>query len=104
MFFSVNNTIKIAGKVYKPCICYKVTNTLELTVNKLVAEGKAELHKDYAYFCNGKIVEAKEEKAEPAEKSKKTKKDKNTEAPLETKEEDIPSPEEIADNLDSEGF
>ncbi len=100
MFFSVRNTIKIAGKVYKPCICYKVTNTLELTVNKLVAEGKAELYKDYVYFCNGKIVEKKEAVKESlttdtGKKAKKVKKEV---------EEDIPSPEEIADNLDSEGF
>jgi hypothetical protein len=100
MFFSVNNTIKIAGKVYKPCICYKVTNTLELTVNKLVAEGKAELHKDYVYFCNGKIVEKKEVVKEnlTTDTGKKAKKGKKE------VEEEIPSPEEIADNLDSEGF
>lgn len=102
MFFSVKTSIKIAGKVYKPCICYKVTDMLELTVNKLVAESKAETHKDYVYFCNGKVVEAKEEKterAEPAEKSKKTKKDKKVETPSETKEECIPSPEEIAEGF-----
>lgn len=64
MFFSVRNTIKIAGKVYKPCICYEVTSILELTVNKLVAEEKADTHKKYVYFCNGKVVEAEEEKTE----------------------------------------
>lgn len=100
MFFSVNNTIKIAGKVYKPCICYKVTNILELTVNKLVAEGKAELHKDYVYFSNGKVIEKKEVAKEnlttdTVKKAKKGKKEV---------EEEIPSPEEIADNLDDEGF
>lgn len=102
MFFSVRNTIKIAGKVYKPCICYEVTNMLELTVNKLVAEGKADIHEKYAYFCNGKVVEAKEEKTEKsksAEKSKKIKKDKKAETPSEIKEEDIPSPEEIAEGF-----
>ena len=99
MFFSVNNTIKIAGKVYKPCICYEVTNMLELTINKLVAEEKADLYEKYVYFCNGKVVEAKNEKVEPVEKSKKAKKDKKTENPLETKEEDVPSPEEIAEGF-----
>ena len=99
MFFSVRNTIKIAGKIYKPCICYEVTNILELTVNKLVAEGKADIHERYVYFCNGKVVEAKEEKTEKAEKSKKIKKDKKAETSSETKEEDIPSPEEIAEGF-----
>lgn len=102
MFFSVKTSIKIAGKVYKPCICYKVTSILELTINKLVAEGKAEIHKDYVYFCNGKITEKKEEAKEKltsdtSKKSKKVKKEV-------TVNEDIPSPEEIADNLDNEGF
>lgn len=99
MFFSVKTSIKIAGKVYKPCICYKVTDILELTINKLVAEGKAEIHKDYVYFCNGKVVEAKEEKTEPAEQLKKAKKGKKAETHTETKEEDIPSPEEIAEGF-----
>lgn len=102
MFFSVRNTIKIAGKVYKPCICYEVTNTLALTVDKLVAEGKADVHKEYTYFCNGKVVEEKKEATEEtksATKVKNSKKEKK-EVPAET----IPSPEEIADNLDCEGF
>lgn len=102
MFFSVKASIKIAGKVYKPCICYKVTDILELTINKLVAEGKAETHKDYVYFCNGKIMEKKEEVKEKltSDTSKKSKKAKKEV----TVNEDIPSPEEIADNLDNEGF
>ena len=103
MFFSVRNTIKIAGKVYKPCICYEVNNTLALTVDKLVAEGKADVHEEYAYFCNGKVVEEKKEaieEAKPATKAKNEKKEKKV-PQVDTVEEDIPSPEEIANN---EGF
>ena len=35
MFFSVNESIKIGGKPFKPCICYEVTPYLERTVAKL---------------------------------------------------------------------
>ena len=104
MFFSVRNTIKIAGKVYKPCICYEVTDMLELTVNKLVAEEKADMYKKYVYFCNGKVVEAKEEKAEPvAVEKKKVKKEKTIPVKgvkeLAEEAEIISSPEEIAEGF-----
>lgn len=129
MFFSVRNTIKIEGKVYSPCICYMVTEYLKLTVDKLVAEGKADQYDERVFFCNGKIVEKKEEseKTGSCEKcdnnlgngkclgssgnglvdttgelkcfEKKGKKEKK-EKTLPAIAEDIPSPEEIADNED----
>ena len=111
MFFSVRNTIKIEGKIYRPCICYAVTEYLKLTINKLVAEGKADRYEERVFFCNGKIVEKKVEveEVQPKPKTKKMKKEKTVPAvdttavdttAVDTTEDDIPSPEEIADNED----
>lgn len=97
MFFSVNESIKIGGKPFKSCICYEVTPYLERTVAKLEKEGKVTVYTERVFFCNGKIVSKKEEtKPVTVEKPKKAKKEKIVE---ETKEE-IPSPEEIADNVE----
>ena len=105
MFFSVKSPIKIGGKVFQPCICYEVTPYLEATVNKLKDEGRAEIHEDRVFFCNGKVVEKKPavKEAVIAEKPRKEKKTKEIPAKEFVKEaEDVvlPSPEEIADNED----
>lgn len=94
MFFSVKSAVKIAGKVYTPCICYPLPDFLRATIEKMVKEEKAYIYDHKVAFQNGKVLEKKAE-AKPAEtkKSKKAKKE-------ETKEEDIPSPEEIADNIE----
>ena len=100
MFFSVKYSVKIAGKVYYPCICYALPEVLRPTIEKLVKEGKAYTYDHKVFFQNGKVLEKKEVVKEnlttdTGKKAKKVKKEV---------EEDIPSPEEIADNLDSEGF
>lgn len=59
MFFSVKTTMKIGDKIYKPCICYKVTKDLQLTIDKLVAEGKAYEYETEVFFQNGKVLEKK---------------------------------------------
>ena len=61
MYFSVNKPIKIATKVYIPCICYLVTSLNEPNVLKLVKEGKASLYEKAVFFQNGKVLEMKEE-------------------------------------------
>ena len=96
MFFSVKSSIKIAGKVYSPCICYEAKEVLAPTIEKLAKDGKARIHEERVYFQNGKILE---KKVVVEEKPKKTKKEKAVPA-VDTVEEDIPSPEEIADNED----
>ena len=83
MFFSVKTAIKIAGKVFVPCVCYAINEALAPTVDKLVAGGKAYKYSNRVYFQNGKLIE-------------KTKKEKAVE---ETPVEEVPSPEEVADNL-----
>lgn len=100
MFFSVKYSVKIAGKVYTPCICYALPETIRPTIEKLAKEGKAYIYEHKVFFQNGKVLEKKEVVKESltTDTGKKTKKGKKE------VEEDIPSPEEIADNLDSEGF
>lgn len=95
MFFSVKSAVEIAGKVYTPCVCYPLPDTLKPTINKMIEEGKAYSYTNKVFFQNGKVLEKKavETKPDNTKKSKKTKKE-------ETKEEEIPSPEEIADNVE----
>ena len=78
MFFSVKKSTKIAGKTYLPCICYPVSRFMELTVDKLVADGKATKYDEMVFFQNGKVIPTEKElKAkEKAEKKAKEKAEK----------------------------
>ena len=95
MFFSVKSSVKIAGKVYTPCVCYALPDFLKPTVEKMVAEEKAYIYDHKVAFQNGKVIEKKEE-PKPVAVEKKSKKAKKEE----TKEKEILSPEEIADNVE----
>lgn len=97
MFFSVKSTVKIAGKVYTPCVCYPLPDILVPTIDKMVAEDKAYKFEDRVYFQNGKVLVKKPVVKEnlTTEKPKKEKK-----AKVIPVEEEVPSPEEIADNED----
>ena len=97
MFFSVKSAVKIAGKTYTPCVCYPVSEFLKPTIEKMVAEGKAYAYEHKVAFQNGKVLvkkEVGEAKPDNTKKSKRAKKEDVKE------EEDIPSPEEIADNVE----
>lgn len=98
MFFSVKSPVKIAGKVYTPCVCYALPDFLKLTVEKMVKEEKAYIYDHKVAFQNGKVIEKKESQPVTVEKPKKAKKEKAVEEVKE--EEEIPSPEEIADNVE----
>ena len=105
MFFSVKSTTKIAGKVYTPCVCYPVTDFLQATVEKMTAEGKAYTYEHKVFFQNGKVIEKKEVEAKPVVGEKKKAKKAKTAPVKDVKElaeeaEIIPSPEEIADNVE----
>ena len=78
MFFSVKYAIRIAGKVYMPCICYTLTRFLELTVKDLEKQGKATIYDKMVFFQNGKIIEEEPVVKESltVEKLKKEKKTK----------------------------
>ena len=110
MFFSVKSSIKIASKVYTPCVCYALPEALKATIEKLAKEEKAYIYENKVFFQNGKVIERKEVAKESVatEKPKKNKKEKT--APVkDVKElaeeaEVIPSPEEIADNETIEDF
>ena len=126
MFFSVKQPLKIAGKEYIPCVCYPLPRFLEYTVEELRKEGKVEIYDKMVFFQNGKLIEKPAEKADDKcdacdnnlgkgvctgnsengmvdttgelkcfEKKSKKKKEAVVEEP-------IPSPEEIADDV--EGF
>lgn len=102
MYFSVKIPLKITGKIYKPCICYPLTARLELTINKLKDEGKAEVYEKQVFFCNGKLVEEKTVKEEKTvEKPRKEKKIK--EVPVKDVE-DIMEEADILPPAEDEGF
>lgn len=100
MFFSVKKTIKIGGKVYKPCICYEVTRALELTLQKLASAGKAVLYDERVFFQNGKII--KTEAMLKAEKKAEKKASRKAKKASEAKAEETTASEESVD--ESEGF
>lgn len=88
MFFSVKRPMKIAGKTYIPCVCYPVTRMLELTVNKLEAEGKAVTYTERVFFQNGRVIENKTVVKETLTTEKKEKKTKKAKAEVPVKEPD----------------
>lgn len=92
MFFSVKQPMRIAGKTYIPCVCYPVTRMLELTVNKLEAEGKAVTYTKRVFFQNGRVIEKKPVVKENLTTEKKEKKTKKTKA-----EEPAKEPEEVTE-------
>ena len=99
MFFSVKTPTKIAGKVYTPCVCYPLPDVLKPTIEKMEKEEKAYIYDCKVAFQNGRVLKKVEKEtvdSKPADtkKSKKTKKEEIKE------EDDIPSPEEIADNVE----
>ena len=95
MFFSVKTPTKIAGKVYTPCVCYPLPDVLKPTIEKMVKEDKAYIYDCKVAFQNGRVLKKVEKKPEVTEK-KKAKKEKKEEIV----EEEVPSPEEIADNVE----
>ena len=72
MYFSVFRDIKIAGKVYRPCVSYPVKPELKATVESLVLQGKAVLRDEDLRFANGAPVYPGKEKKEEAPAPKKT--------------------------------
>ena len=81
MYFCVKIPLRIAGKHYRPCISYKISENMLSTAKKLAEEGKAEVSETPIFFQNGKkIVKKEEETVENGEKpQKKAKKDKKVE-------------------------
>lgn len=63
MYFSVVKTLRIAGKVYIPCICYKCTESLKKTIEMLCKDGKAVIYKDRVFFQNGVVIKQPKETA-----------------------------------------
>jgi hypothetical protein len=102
MFFSVKSSVKIAGKVYTPCVCYALPDFLKVTIEKMVVEERAYIYDHKVAFQNGKVLEKKEVETKPvAVEKKKMKKAKKEEI---KEEDEIPSPEEIADDMTAGDF
>lgn len=101
MYFSVKSSVKIAGKVYTPCICYPLTEFLTPTINKMVEEGKAVIYKDKVFFQNGRVLVKKPKEILTTEKkpSKKSKKEEKVEP-----EDFVKEVEEVVTTDESEGF
>ena len=103
MFFSVKTPTKIAGKVYTPCVCYPLPDVLKPTIEKMVNEEKAYIYDCKVAFQNGRVLKKVEAKPVIGEK-KKAKKEKTVPVKdvkeLAEEAEIIPSPEEIADNVE----
>ena len=115
MFFSVKVPMKIGGKAFRTCVCYTLTETMKSTVEKLVAEGKAEIYAEARFFCNGKLVAKKEvvkDNLVTENKSKKDKKVKKAEAIEGAVTEEVVAEEVVAEEVvaeaeaidESEGF
>ena len=85
IYFSVKDGLKIAGKNFRPCICYKISELHRASIERLAAEGKVRIHDKQVFFQNGKILETK-----AVNKVKKVK--KNT-AKIEVKEATVASTE-----------
>lgn len=101
MFFSVKVPMKIGGKAFRTCVCYTLTETMKSTVEKLVAEGKAEIYAEARFFCNGKLVLKKEVVKNNLVTENKSKKDKKVKKAEAVTEEVVAEAEAIDE---SEGF
>lgn len=87
MYFSVRNQVKIGGKVYKTCVCYKTENTVIMnTIENLAEKDLAVIYEEKRYFCNGKLVKTSAEK-EAEEKARKKAERKAKKEVAEEKEE-----------------
>ena len=101
MFFSVKSAVKIAGKVYIPCVCYALPDFLKATIEKMVKEERAYIYDHKVAFQNGKVLEKKVVETKPVAVEKKSKKAKKEEI---KEGNEIPSPEEIADDMTAGDF
>jgi len=81
IYFSVKDGLKIAGKNFRPCICYKISELHRASIERLAAEGKVRIHDKQVFFQNGKILETK-----AVNKVNKVKKAKKNTAKIEVKE------------------
>lgn len=101
MYFSVKSSVKIAGKVYVPCICYALPDVLAPTVKKMVEEGKAYIYEHKVAFQNGMVLTKKS--VTEAKTDKKSSKKSKKEEKIETEELKNETEENITTD-ESEGF
>ena len=76
MYFIVKRSLKIGGKLYKPCICYPMGERLFPTIKELKESGLADYFEHPVFFQNGKLLVKKEEPVVKREKRERNKKEK----------------------------
>lgn len=104
MFFSVKSAVKLAGKVYVPCICYPLPDVLAPTVEKMVKEERAYIYDHKVAFQNGKVLVKKVEEAEVKVKVEKKPSNKSKKEEKLEPEEFVKEVEKIVTPDESEGF
>lgn len=88
MYFSVRNQVKIGGKVYKTCVCYKTENTVIMnTIENLAKKDLAVIYEEKRFFCNGRLVKTSAEKE--AEKKARKKAEKKAKKEVAEEKEEI---------------
>lgn len=60
MFFTTKKNIKIAGKYYRPCVCYELPQFLLTTIKGLAEKGVASITEEPVFFQNGAKIDAEE--------------------------------------------
>lgn len=73
-YFNVFSPVEIAGKKYIPAVGYPVTLVLDKTIEKLAAEGRAEIYDYMPVFENGAEKKAVKPTKKPAPKKTGAKK------------------------------
>ena len=83
MYFIVKRSLKIGGKLYKPCICYPMGERMLPTIKELKESGLTDYFEKPVFFQNGKLLVKKDVEAETPVKSEKKshKKAKSVEVP-----------------------
>ena len=109
MFFTTKKNIKIAGKYYRPCVCYELPQFLLTTIKDLAEKGVASITEEPVFFQNGakidteelerKHKEAKKLEREQKKEAKKAKKSSSQET-----EETTNESSSAEDTDETEGF
>lgn len=95
MYFSVKLPVKIAGKTFIPCVCYKVTDVIKRNVERLEQQGKATVYEDKVFFQNGKVLKSESAVREEIRVQKSTEKKAKKRVAKEVMEEAVTEAEDM---------
>lgn len=102
MFFTVKKNIKVAGKYYRPCVCYELPQYLLPTIRDLEEKGTATITEEPVFFQNGTQIDSEEleRKAKEAEKLEKERRKEERKSKKAQKQ----SEASVEDTDETEGF